>query len=521
MKKLFLLALGISVALALSAQAPGITWQQVLGGTDVDAAHDIQATPDGGYVVAGSSDSQDGDVGAGNGDYDIWILKLDQNGTPEWKKNYGGSDWEWPNAVKPTSDGGYIVVGFTYSDDGDVSGFHDFRDGWVIKLSAIGNLEWQKPLGGSSAQTIQDVIEVSDGYLLAGYDNTSNDGDLQGMNCDSDFWIVKLGYSGNIIWQRCYGGSDTDLPNKIIPFGADKFLIAGYADSDDGVVTGQHGSRDFWVIAIDDAGAMLWQKSLGGSSWDEANSIVFIESQNKIVVVGESLSNDGDVSLNHGDLDMWMAVLDTDGNLVSEKSLGGSSEDKATSVLLLPSNELILSGAAASTDGDVHGNHGGGDMWVVKTDTDGSIIWDKSVGGSGYEQVLGSVLSTNDDGIILAGHTSSNDGDVSGLQGDDDLWIVKLGGTASAVNHVEYLSTDLKIYPNPASGASSIFVDPALEKADRLIVTNIFGETVLEKPLSNAGDPIEVSTQPLPSGSYFIEIFNQGKVQTGKFLKLD
>ncbi len=522
MRKIILLPLAVLCSLLLTAQAPDINWQKTLGGTDIDAGHAIQATSDGGYIIAASSDSQDGDVGTGGqGDYDIWIIKMDVNGNIQWKNTYGGSDWEWPYAIKPTSDGGYIVAGFTHSDDGDISGFQGFRDAWVIKLDAMGNLQWQNSLGGSNADTARDIIEVGDGYIMVGKDGGGNDGDLQGTGCNDNFWIVKLNYSGEIVWQKCHGGSDIDLAKKITPLGSDQFIVVGYTTSDDGDVTGHHGYEDFWVIAIDTDGNLLWQKALGGSSVEEANDVVVNNTMDQIIVVGEVHSEDGDVSTHYGDLDFWVVFLDTNGTLLSNKTYGGNMEDNPSSILPLSSGNFIISGVSGSSDGDVTGNHGSGDFWVINIDASGNLIWNKSMGGSNFENSLGSALATDDEGIILVGHTNSNDGDVSGLQGDDDLWFVKLGGMPSGVESIFTLEEPLKIFPNPIIESNVVHIQHQLLQAEQLFIRDIYGQTVLEKSIANQEDMIKLSVEGLPSGSYLLELRSARHIQVGKFVVIN
>jgi hypothetical protein len=518
MKKIFLCSIGLFLSFSLLAQAPDITWQKLLGGSASDIAHDIQATPDGGYIIAGYSDSQDGDVSGTKGDYDFWIIKMDVEGNVEWKKTYGGSDWDWPYAIKPTDDGGYIAAGLTYSDDGDVSGFNGFRDGWVIKLNASGDMEWQRCLGGSGADAAQDVWETDDGYLIVGFDGGTNDGDLQGMACDNDFWIVKLDLNGGIVWQQCYGGSDTDLPRKIVPFGNTGYLIAGYAESDDGDVAGQNGFRDFWLIQIDLAGNLVWQKALGGSSWDDAYDLLFSSEENLIILAGETYSDDGDVSMNHGDMDYWVVFLDASGNILLEKTYGGSLEDKATSILQLSSSEFIISGAAVSTDGDVESAIGNGDFWIIKVTTNGDIIWNKSLGGSAYEEPIGSVFATNDNGILLAGRSKSNDGDVSGAHGDNDLWVVKLGGTSTAVNTLSAATDIIEIFPNPAINRNEVYIKHTLANADYLIIRDMTGQLISEKPIKGNNGLISWPVGDLPCGNYFLEVHATDQVQIGKLI---
>jgi len=173
-------------------QSPGIEWQRALGGSNLDTTYSIQQTSDGGYIVAGYTESNDGDVSGNHGYYDFWVVKLDGNGNIQWQKCLGGSTHDAPFSIQQTSDGGYIVAGCTYSNDGDVSGNHGKDDFWVVKLDSDGNIQWQKALGGSSNDWAHSVQQTSDGgYIVAG-DTYSNDGDVSGYHRDGDFWVVKL-----------------------------------------------------------------------------------------------------------------------------------------------------------------------------------------------------------------------------------------------------------------------------------------------------------------------------------------
>lgn len=508
--------MGIFISLSLFAQGPDITWQKLLGGTDTDAGLDIQSTADGGYIIAATSDSYDGDIDAPLGHYDFWIIKLDDKGDTEWKNNYGGTDWEWPKSIKQTTDGGYIAIGFTYSDDGDVTDFKGLRDAWVIKLDASGTLEWQKSIGGTGPDSGEDILVLNDGYLMVGFDGGENNGDLQGMACTGEFWILKLNLSGDILWQKCYGGSGIDYPEKMIPLSNGNFVIAGYTDSDDGEVTGYHGSYDFWVIAIDPNGNMAWQKALGGSSWDKGFDV--LDTGQGIIVVGETLSQDGDVTGSKGGSDFWVIKLDYNGDLQWQKSFGGSDEDIARSIIDAGNSEYVISGVASSADIDVDGNHGSGDYWVIKIDDNGNLLWNKSMGGSGSELIYSAVMSTSDDGIFFLGYTNSNNGDVSGLQGDDDVWIVKLGGIPSATENILNQESVLKIYPNPVHNLETVYIENNLVDAEWLRVFNIEGQLVAETSIENENGLIRLSVANWIPGSYFIELSSPNNLQIGKMI---
>ena len=196
-KYLLLLALCFS-SLVMPAQ-PIIQWQKCLGGTGYEEAHSIQQSTDGGYIVEGYSKSNDGDVSGHHGPLvrrDYWVVKTDQSGTIEWQKSLGGSDSDEANSIQQTTDGGYIVAGFSSSTDGDITGTHGGMDYWLVKLDSVGNLQWQKSFGGTGDDRAYFIQQSSDGgYVVAGYSG-SNDGDATGNHGGMDYWLVKLDSMG-------------------------------------------------------------------------------------------------------------------------------------------------------------------------------------------------------------------------------------------------------------------------------------------------------------------------------------
>lgn len=359
----------------------------------------------------------------------------------EWQKSFGGSEIDQPSFIQQTSDGGFIVAGFTYSDDGDVSGKHGtsfYADFWIIKLDVDGNLVWQKTLGGTLHDDGYSVRQTTDGgYMVAGWTG-SNDGDVTGNHGNTDFWLVKLDANGNLVGQKCFGGSSAEFAYSIQQTTDGGFIVAGGSASSDSDVSENNGSYDYWIVRLDSGENIMWQKSFGGVEYDIASSVEQT-TDGGFIVAGHASSGDGDVTGHHGCtnsydecLDYWIIKLDEDGNLIWEKSLGGSGSDIATSIEQTFDGGFIISGASDSYDGDVSGNHSvynqyttPDDYWIVKLDGDGNLVWQKCLGGSDYENST-SVQQTSDSGFIVAGYAFSNDADVSGNHGNHDYWVLKL-----------------------------------------------------------------------------------------------
>ncbi len=421
-----------------------IFWQRTIGGTRVDVAQSIHPTPDGGFIIAGNTNSPDGDIsGYHTGTYGCYlpcvgpeicgffpdglVLKLNSSGLIQWQKSLGGTAAENLLSIQPTVDGGYIASGLTYSNDGDVSGYHGGTeaDAWVVKLGNAGNIQWQKVLGGSTGcDFANSILSTTDGgYIFVGHTD-SHDGDVTANAGERDVWFVKLSSTGSIQWQKTVGGAENDYAFSLQSTPDGGFVAAGYTYSNNGDVSGNHGDADAWIVKINSTGGIQWQKSLGGSNEDIARSIQ-LTTDGGYIVVGSSKSNNGDVSGNKGDADAWVVKLNGTGGIQWQKSLGGSNEEIGRSIQSTADGGYIITGSAKSINGDVIGNQGGQDTWVVKLDVNGLVQWQKSMGGTAND-FANSIHLTNDGGFVIAGQAISNNGNVSGNHGATDAWVIKL-----------------------------------------------------------------------------------------------
>jgi len=423
-KKLALFSIFILISINIYAQLPDIEWQKCLGGTDWDEAYSIQQTSDGGFIVAGETMSNSGNVSGNHGSYDAWVVKLNNSGDIEWQNCLGGTDDDYAYSIQQTIDSGFIVAGYTWSNDGDVSGNHGGGDAWVVKLNSSGTILWQKCLGGTDYDMANSIQQTSDGGFIVAGRTHSNDGDVSGNHEGGDYWVVKLNSSGTILWQKCLGGTDYDDAYSIQQTNDGGFIVAGGTDYNDDVGSWFHGYHDAWVVKLTSSGDIEWQKCLGGTDWDEGNSIQQA-SDGGFIVAGFTKSNDDDVLGNHGGGDSWVVKLNSSGDIEWQKCLGGTNVDYAYSIQQTSDGGFIVAGGTESNNGDVSGNHGSHDSWVVKLNSSGTILWQKCLGGI-YGDYANSIQQTSDGGFIVAGETSSNNGDVSGNHGTNDCWIIKL-----------------------------------------------------------------------------------------------
>jgi len=484
-------------------ESPNIMWQRCFGGSGYDLAYRVQKTNDGGYILAGLTESTNGNVSGNHGNSDFWVVKIDGSGKIQWQKCLGGGGEERAFDIQQTNEGGYIVVGYSVSNDGNVSGNHGGSDIWVVKLDNAGNVQWQKCLGGTASEEAYSVQQTNDdGYIIAGSAN-SNNGDVSGYRGAQDFWIVKLSNTGTIKWQKCLGGSDTEEARSVRQTNDGGYIVAGSTWSKDGDVSGNHGGLDFWVVKLDSVGLIQWQKCLGGSGDDKAYDIQLTD-DGGYIVAGNSKSNNGDVSGNHGGSDFWVAKLDSVGLIQWQKCLGGTGDDAAGSVQQTDGG-YIVTGYSNSNNGDITDNHGYYDFWLVKIDEIGQIIWQKCFGGSDYDQAA-SIELTRDRGYIVAGYSYSNDGDVSGNHGYYDYWLIKLEGFLNNPNppNSPYMPV------GPASGsakASYSYTTAATDPdGDQVKYTFDWGDgTTSETSLVNSGTVASASHTWSTAGTYQVK----------------
>lgn len=343
-----------------------LTSQWSYGGNGEDNLRSIQATRDGGFILAGTTNS----TGSGfptRGGFDVWVVKINSSGAVQWSRVYGGSREEYAFSVQPTDDGGYIFTGRTSSTDGDLAGQGqrgDF-DAWVVKLTSDGTIAWQKVLGGSGYDGAGSVVVTSDGYALAGQSASTN-GDLTGQARPggSDMWVVKLNTAGGIVWQRLLGDSGDDSANSIQQFFDGGFIVAGTVNLPTGLTDGR-----------------VYRLSSGG------------------IPVG------------------------------NPSTFGGLGREELQHVEVFNDGTLLLTGFTDSNT--IPGYKGATDAWVVKLKADFSLDWQRAYGGTGIDQGYG-IRPTTDGGYILGGISNSNNGDVSGQnKGGNDVFVLKMTTTGT------------------------------------------------------------------------------------------
>jgi len=262
-----------------------LVWQKTFGGSGEDWASSIQQTTDGGYIVAGYTDS----LGAGS--RDVYVLKLNSDGSLAWQKTFGGSDYDYAWSVTQTTDGGYIVAGSTASFGAG------WEDAYVLKLNPDGSLAWQKTFGGNGYDFADSVTQTADGgYIVAGLTNSFGDG-------YEHAYIFKLNSDGNLVWQKTFGETNGDIAYSIQQTTDGGYIVAGVTSS-----FGDNYNSDVYILKLNSDGSLEWQKTFGGNGEDWAISIQQTKDGGYIVA---GFTN----SFGAGDYDVYILKLDSNGEL--------------------------------------------------------------------------------------------------------------------------------------------------------------------------------------------------------------
>lgn len=346
-----------------------IQWEKSVGGTGYESARDVVQTADGGYMVLAETNSTDGGVIAGyGGTKDIWLLKLSPAGNISWQKRIGGNGLDIGNHIEITTDGGFLIAASSSSNDGDIRGNHStgtYTDGVLIKINAAGVVQWSKCFGGTKNEELFDFEIINGVTYLCGFTN-SVDGDIPPNQKNYDMWLLAIDANGNKVLSKIYGGTQNDVA-YCMSKGADGSLtLAGYTTSNDGDVSGAKGSQDYWVINVDTRGRLNWQKVLGGTDAEYAKTII-TDKDSSYIIGGVTYSNDVDVTGSLGNGDYWTVKLSRSGNITWKQNWGGSGNDHLRFMIRNPAkDEYYLAGDSESGDGDFSNAQGDADFAVIK-----------------------------------------------------------------------------------------------------------------------------------------------------------
>lgn len=413
---------------------PDKDWSRAFGGDKDDVGFSVQETSDGGYIATGYAGSH---IVGGSAIDDLWLVKTDSAGNKIWDKALGGIKSDGGHSVQETNDGGYIIAGYTYSYG---LGLCDI---WLVKTDAAGSELWNRTFGGTSYDVGHSVQETSDGgYIVAGYTESYGAG-------GRDFWLIRTNSAGNKLWEKTYGGKNSEWTYSAQETRDKGYIITG--------ITGSYGSGegDVWLVKTDSIGNEQWNKTFGGTHDDQSNSVQ--ETSDGGYIIGGVTESYG-----AGSYDIWLIKTDSAGNELWNQTFGGAYDDYDGFAV----QETSDGGYAIAASTFSYGA-GGRDFWLIKTDSAGNKLWDRTFGGTGDDRDF-FARETSDGGYIVAGYTNSYGA------GNWDMWLVK----TRALQKLYY--PDFTDTTNPDSWRSwFVMQNPATATANvHIVIKSRLGEVL-------------------------------------------
>ncbi len=460
----------LCAAAGLRAQLPGLAWDKTIGGDSWDELTGLLTTTDG-MIVAGSSRSGTAFGNPNDYSWNFLILKLDLDGNVVWKRTYGGDQDDRLWEIIPTSDGGFLAGGYSFSG---VSGnksqpSRGDMDVWVIKLDGQGQLQWEKAWGGLYRDELFALLERPGGGYLLGCNSWSEAGPDKTEACrgQQDFWLIGIDAQGNKLWDKTIGGDGYDQINDLEWASDGGVYLAGGTVSAGGSgdlgAEPERGGMDFWLGKFDPGTRqLLWDHRYGGTGEDYPYALLV--ASGKLYWGGRSgsapaapgpFNNGKDAPFYGGDSDYWLLELDGNGQKLREWSFGGTGLDDLYSIHENVLGQLILGGV---TDSGISGSktapsHGNYDYWLIGLDPDSGQLWERTVGGADNDALTRTALFS-DGSLVIGGHSRSNTGfeKTENNLGVNDFWVV-------------YFECDLTANIIPSGPPSSCSSDPVFLNA--------------------------------------------------------
>ncbi len=438
-RNLYLVFLMLLISSIVLAQTPPDTlWTKTYGGDHHESAHSIQQTIDGGYIIAGGTDS------FGAGYYDMWLIKTDENGNIEWRQTYGGYFLDYAKSVQQTEDGGYIIAGYT---DSFGAGDDDF---WLVRIDENGNEEWNQTYGGIHRDRAESVKQTTDGgYIVVGWFETLGISYLNSL-------IIKTDENGNEEWTVTYGGENFSTANSVIQAADGNYIIAG--------VIKPYGDEncDFMLLKIDENGNIEWNQAYDYDFHDIANCVQQA-TDGGYIIVGYTGPFDS------YDRDYLLLKTDENGNEEWNQTYSFSNNNFAESVQQTTDGGYIIAGR-----NNPYGSSYA-DYWIVKTDEFGNEEWNQTYNYCGATaDYAESIQQTNDGGYIIGGRTHNF------ATYDSDVWLIRLGSEVIAEDNTisKFSNSNLSNYPNPFNPSTTIYFTTECTGNTEIIIYNIKGQKI-------------------------------------------
>ncbi len=482
-KPFLTLAIVIFLAAIIKAQSPDYHWFKMYGSHYIDSGESLLGTPDGGFLLAGYSYYM---ISGGS---DIYLVKTDEWGIPEWERAYGSYGDDWASCVKACNDGGYIIAGGSesYSDDNS--------DVILMKIDSEGEPIWQRTYGGQDDESANYLSQTFDGgYIISGWTRSYGAG-------GDDIYLLKIDSAGEIEWSRTFGNEFYDKG----------YQVRQVADSGYVLVAGldyfAHSPVNAYVIKTDGVGETEWASIVGGIGADACNALCETH-DGGFVIAGWTMS------YGLGRQDVYLVKLDSLGTISWEKYYGGIEGDIGRSVIRMPDNGFLVAGYTAS-----FGN-GGDDIYMIRTDSKGDSLWTTTFGGPEQDNAY-DIINCHDGGIAAVGYTASFG------QGSRDMLLIKYSDIQLDLDDDRCVLPGnfhlLDNYPNPFNNSTTIEFDLENSGEVKLDIYDLLGREVgvIVSDYLNAGYHRYVfDADKIASGVYLYRLSFKGHTKSRKMILL-
>ncbi len=529
---LSLITIGFCAAQKGIAQGPDSLWTGSFGGAGDEVTGTNSVNSSGNNMASAAFDALDGTIYLAtysassivygqnsSGSDDVLLVHLNQSGDTLWTRLIGGSGSERVFKVRSVSSGGVILAGFTSSNNGNFTGNHGATDGFLMRVSASGDILWSKLYGGSSNDYLYDVAENPAGNFVACGESASSDGDLAQAGIGLAWVVFASGVSGNMSFCVAPIG-----PNGASANGLENFTLIRRLNDGSGYLLSGFTSPDFnnfnlddiWVCKINFMGTVLWNKTYGSSNGRDGSGALIDLGDGEFLIAGMLGGNGGYPIYRGGNGDGFVIRCNAAGDTLWTKSYGGSDWDFFHDAVADNNGNVYLAGFSRSINQQLEGQpaYGLADYWLVKINSNGDTLYTKKIGGSEFDAATGIACTGIEDDIIVTGRTNSSNGWVSGNNGGRDMW---------AVRFKDIVTQDLSLiveaghpYPNPFT--DEVFFNIATDN-NTIQLKDLSGRVIKTASVFERGViRLDVSANLNP-GLYFLNVQSSKGLQVFRMVK--
>jgi hypothetical protein len=471
-------------------------------------------------AIGTSAISADNDKTCFIGNSDAWVVCFDSDLNEIWQNCYGGVSTEYINDIVATTNNEILIAITSQSGIGGNKTLNSFGvyDFWLVKTDANGTIQNQFVYGGSDDEFFSKILLLNDGYLLCGTSKSPISGNKTTPNRgNSDYWVIKIDFNGNKVWEKVFGGTGYDGLSDVIAIpGTDKILLYGESDSPIGFekTKNSYGYSDYWLLMIDTTGSVIWDQTVGTNETEQVlekieylNNALFLVSKSNASAIGGTKT-----CTTNGISDVWITKLDLGGNILWNKCIGGDGIDGCASVSV--KNNMLWLGCSSSSN--ISGNKsenskGSLDYWLLAIDTSANILFQKTIGGNNID-FIGNLFFLQQNKILMTGFSNSP---VSGDKtvppfGTEDLWFVQAEVSVGIEENI--FSNTYHIYPNPVG--NYLHIENKNLSLKQILISDISGKQILKQNAEHNKELMQINTENLKNGFYLLQLTDVNKNKT-------